>query len=390
MRISKINLPLLCIALLSAACAPRVTETETTSPSGDMLQDMPVFEAGQVDHSAFVAAPIGPADFEPLDEDRPIRVVATVGQIADLAARIGGERIELTQIVPGADDPHLYVPSPGDVRAFSAADLILYNGLFLEGQMGETFAQMDGLGIATVAVTAGMRREMLLEREYDAGSYVTDPHVWFDPRLWAEASGNILTALSALAPTHAEEFERSHAELLVELEQLETWCREQLAGLPESRRVLVTSHDAFGYFGRRFGLEVVGLQGLSTEAEAGLQDVEALVDLIVERDIPAVFVEASVSPEAIRAVAEAVVARGGSVRVGGELFSDTPGIAGSAAGTYPGMLLWNVATVTTALGGSVDGRLPPELAGYGGYDLEALVEAASEEARGAAEEGGGR
>ena len=177
-------------AALLAGCAPTVTET------GDAEGDAPSFEAGEVEHGAFVEPPLDPASIAAVTEDRPLRIVTTVGQITALVEAVGGERVEVTQIVPGADDPHMYVPTPGDVAAFSEADAILYNGLFLEGQMGETFKQMAALGIPTVAVTAGFDGADLLEREYSPGEFVTDPHVWFDPALWGQAAANVATVVT--------------------------------------------------------------------------------------------------------------------------------------------------------------------------------------------------
>lgn len=364
-------------ALLLVSCAPTVTETDAPGAAAGG-EELPRFPAGQVEHGAFVEPPVDPAAIPAVPEDRPLRIVATVGQITALVEAIGGDRVEVTQIVPGADDPHLYVPTPGDVAAFSQADAIFYNGLFLEGQMGETFKQMNALGIPTVAVTAGFRAEDLLEREYSPGEFVTDPHVWFDPALWARASHNVLAVLQALDPAHAEDYATGHADYLPRLEALTSWGRDTMASVPEARRVLVTSHDAFGYFGRAFDLEVKGLQGLSTEAEAGTRDVEDVASYIVERGVPAVFVEASVSPEALQAVVEAVQAEGVEVGIGGELYSDTPGPRGTDEGTYLGMVIWNLGTVAGALEGE-PAALPAALARAPQGDFAALLERAAEE-----------
>lgn len=373
------------VAAIASACAPTVTEHDATAPaaggsadagSGGAADTVPAFPRGEVEHSAFVEPPLDVSELRPAAADGPIQVVATIGQITDIVERIAGERVTVTQIVPGNDDPHLYVPTPGDVVAFSEADIIFYNGLFLEGQLGETFERMESIGIPAVAVTAGFPQTELLEREYSPGSFVTDPHVWFDPDLWTLAARNVALALGALDPANAPVFEANLADFEALAAELAEWGERRFASVPESRRVLVTSHDAFGYFGRRLGIEVEGLQGLSTEAEAGTQDVEALVDFIVERGVPAVFVEASVSPEALQAVVEAVRAAGADVVIGGELFSDTPGRRGQAEGTYPGMVLWNVATIVTALGGDPSEPLPATIAADEGWDYDALVERA--------------
>jgi manganese/zinc/iron transport system substrate-binding protein len=382
----------LSVALVAAAlgaCAPTVTELETTDAganapaSSDPAEAVPLFPEGEVDHERFVSPPLDPARLAPVAGDGPLAIVATVGQIADLARRIGGDRVAVKQLVPGRDDPHLYVPAPPDVAALSEADLVLYNGLFLEGQMGETFEQMGRIGIPTLAVTAGFETNVLLEREYSAGRFVTDPHVWFDPDLWQHAADNITLALGALDPEGAAGYEAANIELGAQLEALTAWGQAAVETLPEAQRVLVTSHDAFGYFGRRFGLEVRGLQGLSTEAEAGTADVEQLVRFIIDREVPAVFVEASVNPKALRAVVEAVTAADVKVQVGGELFSDTPGDLGTPEGTYPGMVLWNLATLVSALGGEAS-ELPPLPAALSmdpPWDHQALIDVAVEEAR---------
>jgi len=314
-----------------------------------------------------------PAGMTPIGEDRPIRIVATIGQIADLALAIGGTRVAVTQIVPGGDDPHRYVPTPRDVAALAAADVVLYNGLFLEAQMGETFEQMAGYGIPAVPVTSGFDLAALRQREYEPGRMVTDPHVWFDPGLWAGAADNVLAVLSALAPEHAADFEARAEDLAGQMDALAAWGRATMATVPEDQRVLVTSHDAFGYFGDAFGIDVRGLQGFSTETEAGTRDIEALSAFLAEQRVPAVFVEASVSPEALQAVIEAAQAGGHTVRVGGELFSDTPGAEGTAEGSYVGMVLWNVATVAAALGGTPDADLPPGVSNDPRFEYAPLV-----------------
>ncbi len=360
------------ITLGSAGCAPTVTELDSAAPS-EVLS----FPQGEVEHSALVEPPIDVSQLSPVDSNEPIKVVATIGQITDIVERIAGERVSVSQIVPGNDDPHRYVPTPGDVANFSEADIIFYNGLFLEGQLGETFERMKGIGIPALAVTAGFPQPELLEREYSPGNFVTDPHVWFDPDLWTLAAEIVNRALGALDPENAETFDANLESFRLLAADLSEWSVGRFQTVPEGRRVLVTSHDAFGYFGRRLGIEVKGLQGLSTEAEAGTQDVEELVDFVIQRDVPAVFVEASVSPEALQAVVEAVRAAGGEVGIGGELFSDTPGRRGEVEGTYPGMVLWNVATIVTALGGDLSAPLPLSIVGDTAWDYTALVERAA-------------
>jgi manganese/zinc/iron transport system substrate-binding protein len=383
---------LVCSALLVAgACGPTATVTETPEPIGGSTAaqapstEMTTFDEGAVDHDKVVAPPVDPAAIPPADHEGQLRVVTTVGQITDAAEFIGGDRVIVDQIVPGEDDPHLYVPSPRDVATLSAAHVIFYNGLFLEGQFGETLEQMQNQGIVTVPVTSGFGASHLLDREYSPGQWVTDPHVWFDPDLWGAAASNVSAVLSARDPAGASDYARRVAEYNERLAALRDWGRTQLEAVPEMQRILVTSHDAFNYFGRSFGVEVRGLQGLSTEVEAGTRDVIDLAAFIAERGIPAVFVEASVSPEALQAVVAAVQAEGGDVRIGGRLFSDTPGRRGTVEGTYPGMVMWNVATVTQALGGNVDAAsLPASFLEDETWDFRELVERAVSEAVGSA------
>jgi manganese/zinc/iron transport system substrate-binding protein len=244
---------------------------------------------------------------------------------------------------PGVD-PHLYKPSESDVRRLGGADLILLNGLHLEGKMGDILEKM-GRSRPVVAVAEAVPvddRIAFAEGEYD-------PHVWFDPLLWARIAEPIGDALAGVAPEHADRFRSEAAAFRSEMEELHAWVEARVAELPEERRVLVTAHDAFGYFGRRYGVEVVGLQGISTLAEAGLRDVERLTDLIVDRRIPAIFVESSVPRRSIEAVQAACRARGHDVAIGGQLFSDSMGAAGTPEGTYTGMVRHNVDTLVEAL-----------------------------------------
>ena len=284
---------------------------------------------------------------EPLGE-RSVNVVATTSMLADLAARIGGERVAVTGLMGPGVDPHLYKASEGDVSRMTQADIVFYNGLHLEGKMTDLFPQMQRRGIETVAVAEAAVPEEALIRSADfVGNF--DPHVWFDVALWMDAAREVQAALSALDPAHADVYEANLAAYLDELGQLDTYVQQQVQQVPQAQRVLVTAHDAFGYFGKAYGFEVRGLQGISTATEAGTADVQQLADFIVERRIPALFVESSVSPRSIEAVREAVRARGFDVVIGGNLYSDALGSPGTPAESYVGTVRHNVDTIVSAL-----------------------------------------
>jgi manganese/zinc/iron transport system substrate-binding protein len=268
--------------------------------------------------------------------------------IGDAARRIGGEHVAVTTLMGPGVDPHLYKASEGDVRLLAEADLVLYNGLHLEGKMGDVLVKL-ARSRPVVAVTEDLPREELREPAEMAGQY--DPHVWFDVALWSTILPPIERELARLDSAHAAEFAANREAFAAELAALDGWVAERIATIPEPQRVLVTAHDAFGYFGRRYGVRVVGLQGISTLAEAGLKDVERVVDVIVSSRIPAIFVETSVPKKAIEAVQAAAKARGHDVAIGWLLFSDALGPQDSDAGTYPGMVRANVTTIVGALGG---------------------------------------
>lgn len=282
---------------------------------------------------------------EPADDGR-VRVVATIGMIADVAARVGGDRVVVTGMMGPGIDPHLYKASEGDVRRLFRADVIFFNGLHLEAKMGEVLERMGGEA-RTIAVAERTPTSRLLTPPEFEGAY--DPHVWFDVTLWMLAVEAIRDGLSEEDPAGAAEYEARAAAYLAELEALDAYVREQAARVPPERRVLVTAHDAFNYFGRAYGFEVRGLQGISTASEAGTADVQRLAEFIAERRIPAVFVESSIPQRTIQAVQAAVDSRGFDVDIGGELYSDALGDPGSSAGTYIGMVRHNIDTIVTAL-----------------------------------------
>ncbi|MEM9557732.1 MAG: zinc ABC transporter substrate-binding protein [Acidobacteriota bacterium] len=274
------------------------------------------------------------------------RVIATTGMIADLAERIGGTLIEVDALMGPGIDPHLYKASAGDVERLAEADLILYNGLYLEGKMGDILDKL-ARGRAVVAVAESIEERHLLYPP-DAGGH-PDPHIWFDVSLWAETVAPTTEALVALLPEHEATLRERADTVRTELLELDAWVSAQMATIPEEQRVLVTAHDAFGYFGARYGIEVVGIQGLSTVAEAGLRDVERVVELIAARAIPALFVESSVPRRSVEAVQSAVRDAGHEVAIGGELFSDAMGAPGTPEGEYFGMVRSNVETIVGAL-----------------------------------------
>lgn len=284
-----------------------------------------------------------------VDDDGRLGVTCTVGMITDVARNIGGDAADVTGLMGPGIDPHLYKPSAGDIVRLGDAELILYGGLHLEGRMTETFDRIDDK--PTVAVSEAIPEDQRIVVG-DGPSW--DPHVWFDVTLWRIAAERMLEAMSDAAPSHAETFAANAEPYLERMGRLDKWVVEQVERVPEEQRVLITAHDAFGYFGKRYGFEVRGLQGLSTVSEAGTRDVQQLVDFIVERQIRAMFIESSVPPSAIEAVQAACEARGWTVDIGGELFADAMGEAGTREGTYFGMVTHNVSTIVDALLGEQD------------------------------------
>lgn len=276
-------------------------------------------------------------------------VVTTTGMIADVVRNLAGDLVDLESLMGPGVDPHLYRASAGDVRRLSGADLILYNGLHLEAKMGEVFEQMTDR-IKTLAVAEAIPQELRIHAEGFAAAH--DPHIWFDVQLWSRAVEEVWKALLDLLPEHSEFIQARYEAYSQELAGLDAYVRERISQIPEERRVLVTAHDAFGYFGKAYGLEVWGLQGISTVAETGTDDVQQLATLIAAREIPAIFVETSVPARSIEALQAAVRSRGFEVSIGGSLFSDAMGPEGSETGTYLGMVRHNVDTIARALIGN--------------------------------------
>ena len=274
----------------------------------------------------------------------PIHAVATTGMVADLVKTVGGERVKVEQLMGQGVDPHLYKASVGDLRRLESADVIFYSGLHLEGKMGDIF---EGLAKKrpTFAVGEHISGLNVLENEDQAH----DPHIWFDVSLWSKAAGVVCDVLKQFDPPNASEYQARTDRYQVELAKLHEYAKTQIASIPKERRVMVTAHDAFRYFGRAYDIEVKGIQGVSTEAEASVKDVNDLVNFLVQRKIKAVFVETSVNPRNIQALIQGCQSRGHMVVVGGELFSDAMGKEGTDEGTYLGMVKHNVDTIVRAL-----------------------------------------
>lgn len=288
----------------------------------------------------------------PASGERP-RAVCTTGIVADLVSNLAGDRIEVVAVMGDGVDPHLYKPSPGDVRLLESGSIIFGSGLHLEGRMIDALEGMrrEGPGGRRVVLVGETVDAKKLLHEGEGEHNAADPHVWFDVSLWASAGRAVTEELIALDPAGREVYQRRASEYQQQLAGLHEWVVGQIATIPSERRVLVTAHDAFGYYGRAYGLEVLAVQGVSTDSEAGISDINRLVDRIVQGKIPAVFFESSVPQKAVRAVIEGCQAKGHTVKVGGELFSDALGSAGTSEGTYVGVVVHNTRTIVTALGG---------------------------------------
>jgi manganese/zinc/iron transport system substrate-binding protein len=274
-------------------------------------------------------------------------VVATTGMIADTVRQIGGSLVDVRALMGPGVDPHAYRQTRTDIAAMVRADLTLWHGLFLEAQMQGFFADL-GRKRPVVAVAESLPRDVL--RAHDDYADKFDPHVWMAPALWPHVVRAVQSALTDIMPMGADQFATNAQSYIKQLDQIEAYAQSSLSLVPDASRVLVTAHDAFGYFGDRYGFEVMGVQGISTQSEAGLVRVAELVDVLVQRQIKAVFVESSVSDRNVRALIEGAAAQGHTVVIGGELFSDAMGPEGSYEGTYVGMIDHNVTTIARALG----------------------------------------
>jgi manganese/zinc/iron transport system substrate-binding protein len=278
----------------------------------------------------------------------PYTVVTTVGMVRDIVTQVAGDKATVNGIIGSGVDPHLYKPTRSDVAALLEADVVFYSGLMLEGKMSDTFVKIATSGKPVFAVTEKIDESFLLSPPEFAGHH--DPHVWMDPKGWMKAVEVVAESLSQYDPANASTYKQNAESYLVELRKLDEYATKSIGSIPEKQRVLVTAHDAFNYFGRAYKVEVRGIQGISTESEAGLQDLNNLVQFIVDRDIKAVFVESSVAEKNVRALIDGAKARGKDVKIGGTLFSDAMGAEGTYEGTYIGMIDHNVTLITRALG----------------------------------------
>lgn len=291
----------------------------------------------------------GSGDSSAAISDRTVQVTTTTNFITDTVKAIGGDRVEVTGLMGPGVDPHLYKASAEDVRTLRDADVIFYGGLNLEGKMADLLDELAERQ-PTQAVTEDLPRDQLLEPQAGApAGEEYDPHVWFDVGLWQRASETIADRLVELDPTHEAEYRANLEAYQAELERLDGEVREQIAAVPERQRVLVTSHDAFHYLGRRYDMDVAAIQGISTASEATTADIERTAKLLADRDVKAVFVESSVPKQTIDAVLAAARKRGHTAVVGGELFSDAAGKPGTPEGTYVGMVRHNADTISEGL-----------------------------------------
>jgi len=276
------------------------------------------------------------------------RAVATVAMIGDVAANVAGDCVTIDTLMGPGVDPHLYQAKASDVRSFERADAILYSGYSLEGQLGKVLEKLAAKKPTVAVAPASIDTSELITVQ---DIYGIDPHLWMDVELWGRIAPTIADTLAKIAPGCADAMRARAADYRERLEALDGWIERSVATIPERQRVLVTAHDAFAYYGRAYGIQVKGIQGISTESEAGIADIREMVATVVERDVPAVFIESTINPRTINAVIDGAADRGQEVVIGGELFSDAMGEPGTPEGTYIGMLRANTIAIVEALGG---------------------------------------
>lgn len=282
----------------------------------------------------------------PMEDDGKIRVVTTTNIIENLVAEIGGDAVSLQSLMGPGVDPHLYKASEGDVNKLSRADIIFYNGLHLEGKLTDVFEKMKRTK-NMVALGDALPKDQVIASENFGGNY--DPHVWFNVQFFKQFAQTVADELSKLDPDNAETFAENNKRYQKELDELNQDLKASIESLPEEKRILVTAHDAFSYFGKAYGFQVVGLQGISTATEAGVRDVRELSDFIIQNHVKAIFIESSVPRRTIEALQAAVISKNHQVEIGGELYSDSIGNPGTDEGTYIGMYKYNVTTIVNAL-----------------------------------------
>lgn len=279
-------------------------------------------------------------------KEGPLTIVCTTGMIGDAISRIVGDRGEVSSLMGPGVDPHLYKATQGDLKRLTQADIVFFNGLHLEGKMGQVLEKLARLK-PVIALGDSLPPPKLINSTDYASAY--DPHVWFDVSLWSEVIGIAGRTLSVLDTAFAKNYHENTRSFQRELGELHTFVQQEIGTIPANQRILITAHDAFEYFGEAYGIEVRGLQGISTVSEYGLKDISDLVNLITERKIKAIFVESSVPRKSLEAVVEGCAQRGHTTRIGGTLYSDAMGKAGTPEGTYPGMVRANVRTIVDAL-----------------------------------------
>jgi manganese/zinc/iron transport system substrate-binding protein len=280
----------------------------------------------------------------------PYTAATTVGMVTDIVKQVAGDKANVVGIIGEGVDPHLYKPTRNDVAALLDADIVLYSGLLLEGKMTDTFVKVANSNKPVVQVTDLIDKSFLLEPPEFQGHY--DPHVWMSVPGWIKTVEAVAQSLAKYDPSNGSYYNENAQRYLAELKKLDDYARTSISSIPEKSRILVTAHDAFNYFGREYKIEVLGIQGISTESEAGLQDINKLVETIVKNEVKAVFVESSVAEKNVRALVDGAAARGVTIKIGGSLFSDAMGAPGTYEGTYIGMIDHNVTLITRALGGN--------------------------------------
>ena len=276
-----------------------------------------------------------------------LNVVTTTSMITDLVKNIGGDAINVQGLMGSGVDPHLYKASEGDVTKLVDADIIFFNGLHLEGKLVDVFEKMSSQTKTPISLAESLDKSKLIGSEYFASNY--DPHVWFDIDFFKEFAKKVTNVLAEKDPKNAEFFRKNEKRYLTDLDKLKNDVQEVINQLPAEKRILVTAHDAFNYFGQAYGFKVVGLQGISTATEAGVQDVQKLASFIIQYKIKAIFIESSVPKRTIEALQEAVKSKGHDVIIGGTLYSDALGNPDSLEGTYVGMYRYNIKTIVGAL-----------------------------------------
>lgn len=306
--------------------------------------------------AALTSACDKPAATETASTKQPARprIVCTVGMVTDIVRELAADTAEVSGLLGPGIDPHLYKPTRSDIARLTEADAVFYSGLLLEGKMTDALVRIATSGKRVRAVTSDIPESSLLKPDGMQGH--EDPHVWMDPMRWATAVEAARQELTAIIPSAKSNIDARAAAYTQQLKDLDAYATKILATVPESTRVLVTAHDAFNYFSDRYKFKVVGIQGISTESEAGVQDIERIVAMLVERKIAAVFIESTIAPRSVQALIEGAKAKGHTVTIGGELFSDAMGKEGTYEGTYIGMIDHNVTTIARALGGQAPAK----------------------------------